>query len=255
MTWEQANHIASTIQNVLTSIALILGAIWAYYRFIRFRTLKPRLDFSFDVNSFSDGNKGHIAIVGLKISNKGNTRVDLRKDANQRCYLKYGLVTAPKSTEQVSIISQTSKQLKHVDKVFTAHKWIEPGETIDDVKILHMPTQNAIAVQLEMEVFGEQKWSAIRAFPLSNDASIGTFNSEDEQDDYKESEVWVAEIETNIEKIQPTLKLPNLSDDRKNELERLISDAQSLLTDLTKTRPVSKEQVQKLLTEFKKYLE
>jgi len=50
MFWEIAEQITGTIQNAIAAISLVTGGLWGYYRFARFRTLKPRLEFSFDWN-------------------------------------------------------------------------------------------------------------------------------------------------------------------------------------------------------------
>ena len=108
----------------------------------------------------------------------------------------YGLLSPIESPDALFAIDKTSKELSNSEYVFTAHKWIEPNETIDDVKVLNIPITNSIAIQLELIIYGEQKWSTSAAFPLSINAGSSSFDSEDEQDRYKETEAFIADIKT-----------------------------------------------------------
>ncbi|HUU17881.1 MAG TPA: hypothetical protein VMW72_12075 [Sedimentisphaerales bacterium] len=224
MNWGQAKNVITTTQSLVTSIALIIGAIWAYYRFIRFRTLKPRMEFSFDFNRFSSDHDSSVAIVKFKVCNKGNTKVDLRNDMKHRCFLKYGLIETNGSVKRVSIISKSSKQLKYIDKVFIAHGWIEPNETLDDVKIINVPTKKNTVIQLELEIFGQYKWifrehktkwSASTAFPLISDVTTSSFTSEDEQDEYEETEWVIAAMETNMNRAEAMLESSSLPENHR----------------------------------------
>jgi hypothetical protein len=156
-----------------------------------------------------------LGILTLKLTNKGNTRIDLRekgKEGGGLCILRYALLEAGKSESPVSIISVTEEdELDDLGGVFLAHKWIEPSETIDDVRAIHIRDldfdKDPLAVQFEILVYGKKKWTASAAFPLAGTTAQvelvkdaiqafqppgfgvrGSATSEDEQDDYTEVE-------------------------------------------------------------------
>lgn len=265
--WQQLSKAVSTFQSCVTIIAICVGAIWALIRFNIFRTLKPRLEFSFDFKCCrTQVNNMMVAIVGLKVINKGSTRIDLRKDSEPRCFLKYGLLGDTTSTDETIIISKSSEDLTYIDEVFTAHKWIEPDETIDEVKILQIPMSDWGVIQLEVEIFGEQKWPASKqkwaasaAFSLIDNAPVSSYASEDEQDEYVDSQPVFALLSTSVNKAKQQLKKSRLTEERKNELGELIDKSRSVLEQLSALRSREgikikmSEENEKLLTECKEY--
>ena len=256
--WELIKNIATILQSVLASIALIVGGVWGYYRFIRFRTFKPQLDFLFDFKHFLDGQGNHIGILELKLSNKGNTQIELRKNKSNVCFLKYGLIEAAGATEGVVVISKSSKQLDYIDEVFIAHKWIEPNETIDDVKVIRIPNGNSIALQIEVEILGTQKWSSITAFPLIGSITASKFISEDEQDNITDTERVIAKLKTKLALSKATSMLSKLPENKKEELGALVAMAESLLNKLARTSSQDKKllkQVWGLVQKFDGLLE
>jgi hypothetical protein len=186
--WHVADEIAGIFQKVIAALAIFGAAAWGFFRFIRFRTLKPRVEFSFDWSGSFPCHSGRVGILTLKLSNKGNTKIDLRKDGNDLCMLKYALVEANQGTAPVAVISRSPGELKHLGRVFVAHKSIEPGETIDDVRAIQISDLNALAVQFEIRIYGAYKWTASAAFPLAELTPAASATSEDEEDEYKEFE-------------------------------------------------------------------
>lgn len=185
-TLEKAHQISGTIHDVIESAAVIIGGVWAYFRFVRFRTLRPRLEFSFDWSrSDMDGSRS-VAILSAKLANKGQTKVQLRHDNSPRCFLKYALIPESHSAGAVSLLNIPPSGLEHIDAVFVPHRWIEPGETIDDVKLLNIDRTRLLGIQFELVLFGLKKWSAVAAFPLIGEAGSQSAKSEDEQDEYEE---------------------------------------------------------------------
>lgn len=72
--WKNTSDIAS---NVVTAGALIAGAVWAYWRFVRERTRWPRaeVDLAFEERTLDA--KTLLLNVGVKVKNEGRGRMDL----------------------------------------------------------------------------------------------------------------------------------------------------------------------------------
>jgi hypothetical protein len=129
------------------------------------------------------------------------------------------------------VVSKPSKELKYIDQAFIAHKWIEPSETIDDVKLIQVPAGDAVAMQLELEVFGIMQWSSSTAFPLNSVASPPIFDSEDEQDEIDPAKEALAHIETGLIRAR-AISAPQGG---RVELELFIRQAESLRSQLIST--------------------
>jgi len=118
---ESAHHISGTIHDAIASAAFIIGAVWAYYRFVRFRTLRPRLEFSFEWSRSDLDDSRSVAILTAKLANKGQTNVELRKDNNPRCFLKYALIPVNCSAESVTLLNVPPSELEHIDLFLSCH--------------------------------------------------------------------------------------------------------------------------------------
>jgi hypothetical protein len=259
MNWELVEKVTGMIQNVTVIITVIVGAVWGYFKFVRFRTLKPRLEFSFDWLSSGGDGKEYIGVLALRLSNKGNTKVELRKNSEHRCILKYGIIPAAQTTEDLSIISLSDDQLQHCGRVFSAHKWIEPNETIDDVRVLHIRNEGARAIQFEVMIFDahKHKWSASTAFPLTRDHPIASSQSEDEQDDSEDWKIDKEILGSRISDAKRLLSSLQEKDGRRGPLEKIIQEAELLLNRLEKdeiTKTDFSENASKLIKKFSVYI-
>jgi hypothetical protein len=68
--------LAAGVQSVVTVIALIVGGIWAYYKFFRSRTFVPRLEGSIDAKVAERVN-GLLLDVNIQLKNVSLTRLDI----------------------------------------------------------------------------------------------------------------------------------------------------------------------------------
>jgi hypothetical protein len=243
--WTKVKDITASIQSVLSSIALLVGAIWVYYRFVIFRTLKPRLEFSINIDKFMTGPYQATMIIKSRVCNKGNTKVDLTK-ARHRCYLRYGLLETTCSTNITSVVSRSSKELSPIDNIFAEHTAIEPSEAIDDVKVITMPVRNWGVVQLEVAIWGYytsffrqhlRRYSAATAFQITGNAVNSSFTSEDEQAEYKEWEETLEALEMRRNKLKEKLESSKTTENQKKEWDELIERATALMTDLSREKP------------------
>ena len=258
MFWETANQVTSSIQNIITVIAICVGAVWGYFRFVRFRTLKPRLEFSFDWSNTPHEKVGYVVILTLRLSNKGNSKVDLRKDNRDMCLLKYATRKAMNTSNDLSIISAPCNKLKHLGRIFREHKWIEPGETIDDVRVFNIKERDIMAVQFEVRIYGTKKWSSSVAFPLTDSHITDNSLSEDEQDEYEELEAAEELLRSRIAEAKLAIPIPTgrLSDQEK-ELADIMKESESLLDDFKSVvkQPDLIYKVKQLIEDLEKHLD
>jgi hypothetical protein len=202
MEWDTIAKITEAGDHVVTAVALVVGAFWAYFRFVRFRTLKPRVKFTFEWTRSDVNSVRSLLILTLKLENKGRARVVLRKDKDPACFLKYALIKESGVPVNFALVNVPAGRLKHLDTVFDPHRWIEPGETIDDVKLVEVDRSGLLGIQLEVVVFGAKKYTAPAAISLVGMPAQSCSDSEDEQDDYTELQKLNQQLENALEKLR-----------------------------------------------------
>jgi hypothetical protein len=218
MEWDSVAKITEAIDHGVTAVAVLVGAFWAYFRFVRFRTLKPRVKFTIECTRSDLDSARSLLILTLKLQNTGRAKVVLRRDKSPSSFLKYALIKESGSPVNFALVNVPPGRLKHLDTVFDPHRWIEPGETIDDVKLVEVERSGLLGIQLEVVVFGAKKYTAPAAISLLGMPARSCSDSEDEQDDYTKIEKFVEELESVLE------KLLRLGEDHRNRIRGLIDE-------------------------------
>src|SRR5688572_30651737 len=76
-TLQRLGHLASTIESFATVLALLIGGVWTYQRFVRTRESHPKIEFSVDVTFVvKQGGKWLSEAIAL-VENKGLVRHDI----------------------------------------------------------------------------------------------------------------------------------------------------------------------------------
>ena len=132
----------SIIQRFLTIIGVFIGAIWAYYKYFRGRTFRPRMDTNILGNIVKDNGTLYL-IATIKIKNVGLSRIDIKpKGSGMRII---GLI---KKSGMSSLKRYKGKRIRTVS-ILNDHRWIEPGETIEDVQLFILPNRNYYGIKLD----------------------------------------------------------------------------------------------------------
>jgi hypothetical protein len=255
--WPTAVQILDFFNKLVTTLAFLVAGGWAWFRFARLRTLKKRVEFSFDWKASPMEGSSIVGILTVKFKNTGNTEVILRKDAHPRVTLGFGLIRPATQPNEIPSVNLSSRELSALPFLFKPHSQIEPGETIDDVVVLCLDVTKAVAIQFHVQVFtvtkrGKRKhlMSSMIAFPMALDPIQSFACSEDEQDDYDEfAETrgmlsgWIAESKK--------LLSQNRSGDNAEKLRELIEDGSSSILALDRERsPEALKSAQKYAEEL-----
>ena len=147
--------IITATQNLATVAAIIVGGIWAYYRFFKGRTFQPRLEVVVVGTPSSAGDRSYIHGVG-RLRNVGLSKVVLDPSVSVLRVLAHSPDTPPTDVDAV--------EWTHLATVPACenHRWIEPGEVIEDSWLLAVPTiQDGSAFKLELRIAGvATRWLA-----------------------------------------------------------------------------------------------
>jgi hypothetical protein len=142
----------SNIKTVIETIAVIVGGVWAYYKFFKGRTFRPRLELSVSARvAESKGLTNVFASVQLK--NVGMSKVEI----SQKGTALRVLATDPTKTD-----GPAAWEHAVTVGVFESHRWIEPGEPIADQALVSIAGTGHKAVKLELRIVGGGiEWNAI----------------------------------------------------------------------------------------------
>jgi len=142
--FDDAKAIVEIIGTSVTTLAIVVGGVWAYFKFARGRTFAPRIEVmvSGQFRAISDKQLLHARVA---VRNIGASKVDLLQKGT-------GLRVS-------SVVAQSDKVPSAVEwaaiRVFTIlakHSWIEPNETISDDLLLDLGVEQTPPILCEVRL-------------------------------------------------------------------------------------------------------
>jgi hypothetical protein len=157
------------IESVVTGAALIIGGIWAYFKFIKGRTFRPRLE----VNMFGQwrtvGQK-QLLHARVRVKNIGSSNVKLRQQGT-------GLRVSVLSPRQPSPPGVSSWDSRRVFVILSEHAWIEPGETVSDDMFLDLDVPDPVPTLFEARLVWSRRRGNIVFFARRIIPADGVINA------------------------------------------------------------------------------
>lgn len=139
--------LADIISSGITSLAVIAGGVWAYFKFFRGRTFKPRLgvEVAAQWRVSDDRDLLHVRIV---VTNLGASRIWLNQygsgmrvsfpDTSGVRFNEVGWTAVPLVEPDSESAPLVDPPPARVFEIFTAHEWIEPAESVSDDLLLDL---------------------------------------------------------------------------------------------------------------------
>jgi len=127
-------------ERIVKITAVTVAGLWAYFRFFKARTLKPRLTISLRANIKQTASRKYVHTL-ISIKNLGLTRINLDLDKS-RAFLFYD-----KGTGRMVEWSMLS-----YFPIIKNHEWLEPDETALDEQLIPIPVFPPYAMKLEVFV-------------------------------------------------------------------------------------------------------
>jgi hypothetical protein len=125
--FQTVTDIAGTL---VTSLAIIVGGVWAYFKFVKGRTYRPRLEVDL-AGEWHIVNGCQCLRARVAVKNIGASVVTLRQKGT-------GLRVSVPIDDRQGIPALVEWQSLRVFPIFEEHNWIEPGETIKDDLLLDL---------------------------------------------------------------------------------------------------------------------
>lgn len=135
---------AGAVASLAQATAIVIGGIWAYFKFVRGRTFAKRVELTVTPTLLLQHTPK--LKVTARLRNAGLSKLPLRTQA----VFVYGIHAAPTSENPIATGEQ---QLGKPRKIFAAHQWIEAQETVTDEILFLLPDSQSA---------GEQEWLAFR---------------------------------------------------------------------------------------------
>ena len=150
--------ILTRAQTIVQILALVLGGGWAYFRYVKGRTFKPRVEPAVSGTIF-ERNDDRFIVVTVSLKNVGLSRVPIQQEGTflsvSTCQESTGAFLDMKWSDPLGFA------------LFTEHAWIEPGEPIEDKAAFQLPSDQ-IAVRLKFHLVSTKlRWSAGDIIPLT----------------------------------------------------------------------------------------
>jgi hypothetical protein len=137
---DTAKTASDIFASVVTSAALIVGGVWAYFRFVKERTYRPRIDVYMGGEWVGVAGEG-LLLLRVRVKNIGAAVVDLRQEGTG---LKLSCDRGARSKPPAAVAWKTLR----VFTILSEHAWIEPGETISDDLLVRLPIDR-VPIMLE----------------------------------------------------------------------------------------------------------
>lgn len=147
---EVLKDVAELFEKLVSSLAIIGGSIWAYYKYVRGRIFRHRLEMSIS-GTYLPGNS-HL-LLAIELKNIGSSDIPLRQEGTA------ALVEAIDMAEPKvagSVFSFKEENTITVT-VLEDHEWIESGETIRDQCLVHLRSPAASPLRLKLRVVAKGK--------------------------------------------------------------------------------------------------
>jgi len=153
--WTRTKDVTETLSNVIQSLALVGGGVWAYFKFAKGRTFRDRLTPKVSGRFVSiDGSVFLVATA--QIQNVGLSNIAFSPQASALIVFEYV------STEAEQIVSVRTKRLTSFGVFGETDRSIEPNEILTRQSLIALPGASNIGYQLEFEVVSESgyRWRA-----------------------------------------------------------------------------------------------
>ena len=143
--WSKTKDVFDVLKNAATIIALGVGSVWAYFNFFKGRTYRSRLEPKVSGKIISR-NGAYYLIVTAQLKNIGLSDVKIDQKGSALRVFAYTFAERPskaRSVEQFRLITLS---------VFEDHGWIEPGELIEDQRLIAIPDVEHVALQIRLRL-------------------------------------------------------------------------------------------------------
>jgi hypothetical protein len=161
--------------------AIVIGGVWAYFKFMRGRTFAKRAEVTVKAIRLAlpDGPGLKVAVT---LRNVGLSKLPLR-------YVVLAVHEIRASPREDDSLATEQRKLGKRQEIFTAHEWVEAQETISDEAVIALPVPDDAAsllgYRVECEAVGGREgrgglgWSASTVVSPWDETAVESLEEQD----------------------------------------------------------------------------
>jgi hypothetical protein len=168
LSFDNLQSAVSVIGTSATTVAVIVGVLWAYFKFVRGRTYRPRRAVKL-LAQWRPINGRPLLHARIMVTNIGASVVTLHQERGT------GLRVSVLAADQPEPPTGVAWKVVRVFDILKEHEWIEAGETVSDDLLLDIdvlePTVILLDARLSWSWSGRRKEIVVRAreiFPIES---------------------------------------------------------------------------------------
>jgi hypothetical protein len=151
--WSRTKDFVGAVQGIFTIFAIVGGAVWTYFNYFKGRVYQPRLEPKVTGRLVCKKDVTYV-IASAELKNLGLSNVAIQQKGS-------GLVV---SSFDAGGSTQGVRSAEWDDlaafPVFENHAWVEPGETINDQRLIVIPNCAQVAIMIRLRlVFNKIEWN------------------------------------------------------------------------------------------------
>lgn len=135
--------VVEIIGGLATVLAIVVGGIWAYFKFVKGRTFRPRLEVGI-LGEWREIDGTHLLQTTVSVKNIGASQVELLQRGTG---LRISRI-ADSASGQVALAWEDGP----VIAILEDHAWIEPGETISDDALVRLRVTRPEPVRMDVRL-------------------------------------------------------------------------------------------------------
>lgn len=140
----------AAVQSLVTILAIFVGGWWAYFKIIKGRVYRRRLEPSIRARLVSLPDHP-CAVVTVTIENVGLTRVDIDRESSTIETSVY----AP--ADHVAEFHNAMWRDLGTTDALRHHDWVEPGEVVSEERLFALPDEPVIALGLRLTLLPKRR--------------------------------------------------------------------------------------------------
>jgi hypothetical protein len=170
---DNAKTVIDLIGTLITAAAVIIGGIWAYFKFVKGRTFRPRLEVNMS-GQWVNVDEKQLLQARIRVKNIGASKVTLLQEGT-------GLRVSVLAARQPSAPAAAVWDRRGIFEILKEHAWIEPLETVSDDLLLDLGRPNHVPTLFETRLVWRRRAGNIQVFArqlIPSDAKINGFKDE-----------------------------------------------------------------------------
>jgi hypothetical protein len=139
------------VEKLITILGIIVGGIWTYYGFVKGRVYMHRLEPSITGEIVDIGGIKHL-LTRFQLKNVGASKITLLSSSGLDIFSDQPYRLTEEREAGLNFESVPWSDPPTTLPVFAGHEWIEPGETIQEEKIIAFRSEGKALLKLELHI-------------------------------------------------------------------------------------------------------